>query len=642
MAVEYLPNVDGDRRANLDNLPSIIAVANETHRWPRGMKNLNERYGTYVLRTVFGTISICGILSLCTFVLAISGLVFADEPPSAVGPVLKLFKSGKVPPERQGTVLEMICSRGNEHDLAVVFEHLMKADASVDLKLKMIGWLVDAANTRKTKPSGDLSSSDRLLSDSDVRVKQAAMKLASAWQLSSAFPSVRSIAVDSTTAPKLRKSAIEALVAIGGEQSKDTLLELAKSTHDYDTRVVAIIAMTGLDIDTACIQVAELLSQSKGNEPIQELITAVLENKSGSDKLAKAVEQSKLPIDVAKSALRFMYSIGRSDPSLSDVLSRAAGVATDPPPPSQEEVAKLAEQVIAKGDAARGEAVFRRSELSCLKCHSIHRAGGQVGPDLSAIGVSSPVDYVINSILNPNLAVKEQYVNTIFLMADGKVLNGVILDRDNDRVIIRDSQGKSIKLATADIEDEKEGKSQMPQGLTKFLTQDEVIDLAKFVSELGKPGAFAPPKKPCIQRWQYLKEPALELTQEVPHLENVRGLILGSSEEAWASLYSRVSGGLPLNELPNSQGMKVFYLQGEIQINEPGPISIHIASSQKFHAWLDDQPQESRKEIEANLTQGRHKLILRLEMSGGVADDLKVEVTKPAASTAQFELVGGP
>ena len=119
------------------------------------------------------------------------------------------------------------------------------------------------------------------------------------------------------------------------------------------------------------------------------MLNAFFDRKDGTDALAAAVKKQKLTVDVAKMSLRYMYSVGRSDAGLSGVLSEAAGVASDPTPPTQEEVAKLAEEVVAKGDAARGELIFRRAELSCTRCHGLNRGGGQIGPDLSAVGGSS-------------------------------------------------------------------------------------------------------------------------------------------------------------------------------------------------------------------------------------------------------------
>ena len=172
------------------------------------------------------------------------------------------------------------------------------------------------------------------------------------------------------------------------------------------------------------------------------------------------------------------------------------------PPPTPAEVAKLVAEVNSHGNAARGELIFRRGDLSCVKCHSISRAGGQVGPDLSAVGSISPVDYVVNSILNPNLAIKEAYVTRIVVTTSGETFTGIQVDRDSVRLVLRDAAGKLVTIPTADIDEEAEGKSLMPQGITKFLTHDELLDLVKFVSELGRPGPYEIPKVPAIHRWR--------------------------------------------------------------------------------------------------------------------------------------------
>ena len=145
--------------------------------------------------------------------------------------------------------------------------------------------------------------------------------------------------------------------------------------------------------------------------------------------------------------------------------------------------------------------------------------------------------------MNPNLAVKEQYVTRVFETSEGKVLSGVVIDRDETRVRIRDAQGKTIVIPMADIEDETEGKSMMPQGITKFLTRDELIDLVRFVSELGKPGDYAVQSTPRIQRRQLMANPPAELTAAAPHLEYIRQFVQGSSPETWSSVYAKVSAG---------------------------------------------------------------------------------------------------
>lgn len=85
----------------------------------------------------------------------------------------------------------------------------------------------------------------------------------------------------------------------------------------------------------------------------------------------------------------------------------------------------------------------------------------------------------------------------------------------------------------------------------------------------------------------------------------------------------------------------MLILQGEVRVNEAGTIAFDIASTEKYQVWLDDQPSESMTHIEANLQAGVHKITVRIEVRDQDSPTLKVDVSKPANSMAQFEVVGG-
>lgn len=566
----------------------------------------------------------------------------ADDAPSAVGPVLKLFQSGRLPVARQGTVVEMICTRGNEHDLRVVFDRVVAPEGfPADLRLKAMGWLAEAASTRKVKPVGDLAPLNQLASAPDAALQLAAIRLATAWKVAALSKSLQSLAQGDTSSPELQRAAVAGLVAIGDAGAKETLLQLAGSKRPVPIRMQAAAGLVGLDLPAAAAHAATILSDATAQDSPAELLDAFFSRKEGPDTLASALKAKKPSVDVAKTSLRYMYSVGRSDGSLSSVLSEAAGIATDPAPPTPAEVAQLVNDVIAKGNAERGEKIFRRNDVSCMRCHSVSRAGGQVGPELSALGASSPVDYIVNSILNPNLAIKEQYITKVFALNTGVVHSGVVIDRDETRVRIRDAQGKTIVIPTADIDEEVEGKSMMPQGLTKFMTRDEVLDLAKFVSELGKPGPLEIRKTPTIQRWRLLQKPPQELTAEVPHLEHIRQFVLGSQPDDWLPVYGKVAGALPLEELRPGKSPTVLILQGEVQVNDAGTIGFQVASTETVQTWVDAEPFDTRRQFELALQPGRHTITVRVEVSAREAPELKVELTKPEGSTVQFEVVGG-
>ena len=48
------------------------------------------------------------IILVVVVVLLQTTMLCAADPPSAVGPLMKLYRSGKLPPERQPAVVEMI------------------------------------------------------------------------------------------------------------------------------------------------------------------------------------------------------------------------------------------------------------------------------------------------------------------------------------------------------------------------------------------------------------------------------------------------------------------------------------------------------------------------------------------------------
>lgn len=572
--------------------------------------------------------------------------VHADEPESAVGPLMKLFQGGKLPPERQGTVVEMICNRGNANDLKVVFDKIVQPDGfTPDLRLKAMQWLTDAAVTRKVKPAGELAALEKLVAGDAAAahpaLQQASIKLASTWKDAAILPALQSLATDTKTKPELRKVAIDGLVAIGSEGSKATLLKLVGKDQPLAIRMQASAGLSGLDLPAASAAAGQILAEASPKDSPDDMLAAFLDRKGGAEQLAAEIAKNKLSIDVAKRSLRYMYSVGRSDAALSDVLSKAAGIAADAPPPTPEEVTRIATDVVSKGDPARGEKIFRRKDLNCMKCHSVSRAGGQVGPELSAVGGSSPVDYVVNSILNPNLAVKEQYVTRIFALNNGKVLTGVVIDRDDVRINMRDANGAVVKIPTADIDEELEGKSLMPQGLTKFLTREELLDLAKFISELGKPGPYAVQQGKTIQRWRVLRNPPSELTAEVPHLEHIRQFVLGSQTTDWDPAYGKVSGVLPLEELRGGDKSTVLILQGEINVSAAGKASVSITSTEPVQSWFDAEAFDS-KQFDVELTPGRHLLTFRVEVSNREAPELRVELKIPNDSSANFEVIGGP
>src|SRR5262249_22819758 len=153
----------------------------------------------------------------------------------------------------------------------------------------------------------------------------------------------------------------------------------------------------------------EVLTQSTNDVDALALWRPLLNIKGAAPALAKALPKSGIPQPVAKAGLRAAREGGRNEPDLVLALTRGSGLDEGEVSLTETEFKQPVAAVQAKGDPARGEAVYRRKELSCVACHAIGGAGGKVGPDMTSLGASAPVDYLIESVWFPNKKIKEGY-----------------------------------------------------------------------------------------------------------------------------------------------------------------------------------------------------------------------------------------
>jgi len=590
--------------------------------------------------------------------LELAGRAFGYPPQQSESPMVKLFKSGRVPEARQGTIVEMIGKRGNAEDLTFLYEQVVLGSKySEAMRRKALEALAEAAQNRKMQPAQHLEKLIPLFeaaasrSDSATAfrsgsgLEKSAVRLAGLWRLESAGEPLRKIAQSHAADDGLRSEALEALASIGGQVGRAQIEALAGADQPAGARVLALASLARLDVDAAAARFAEVLplATAQGCD-LTPFLTAFLNRQGGADILAAALGQHKLAPDAAKLALRCVYALGHSDAALVATLSRAAGLSTEVKPPSPQELSDLVAEVLSKGDPARGEAIFRRADLNCLSCHSISKAGGDVGPDLSSIGQSSPADYIINSILTPDQSIKEQFHTLVVLTSDGHVFQGIVADKDNQRIVLREANGTLRTIPVESIEDQKPGGSLMPKGLVNLMTRAEFVDLVRFLSELGKPGPYAIRSTPTLQRWRVLKPVPEGLAGSVPSREAFRTQVLEAQAERWISAYAKVDGALPLNEPPvaAATGGKVVLVQGEIDVSSGGPIQVQLDSAAGAYLWVNDQqaPVDSAS-FARSVAPGRYSVTLRIDTAKRPSRKLKVEVTKPAGSSAEFTVVGG-
>ena len=423
--------------------------------------------------------------------------VAAAEASAAVPRIVALLKDRKITDADRPAALSAIAKLGNPDQLRVVFDVVTSPATSPAQATTLLGDLLDSHRRRRVVPTGDVSAIEKLVMSPDDACAARAIEGTAAWQVTAATEELAGIAESGSRSAEVRKAAIAALGGLPGDPPRAALLKLCTATENDDgfkaAAIAALVPRSGTD---AAAQAVAFMGTARDAKARTVVFQAFLKAKDGAATLAAAFERSPstLSADAAKDGQQAVSASGRQEPALTQAftaaIARASAAGTQPAasphamdPASLDAFVSLVRD---KADASRGAAIYARENLKCVTCHRIGDAGGRVGPNLTAIGASSPLDYVIDSLLYPAKNVKEGYNTVVVQTADGQVLTGIQVTRSDAELVLRDATGKEMKIPTADIDEESAGTSLMPAGLIDGLSREELADLVRYLSELGK------------------------------------------------------------------------------------------------------------------------------------------------------------
>ena len=490
--------------------------------------------------------------------------------PEALEPAVRLWDAGDLDPAAVRRVIGLIGRFGTARDLTrLVAEHVLGDDGLRGPALSAL----QAASARGVSPRGDDGDGlTSILKDGTDADRAAAARVAGAWGSPSALSVLERLVVTADTPSDLRTAAAEGLAeAAFGPNKREAIASMlvsAMSPQADDRRIARpalTIAVAARKPAFAAESAADLLFNADENFDPSPLLAPFLAVKDGPRALASELEKKiavggSIPGPVAVAALRRVSQSPAGTAKLADALRAAGGVEPVTAELNEQEFADLLARVASQGDPARGEEIYHRPALQCTKCHAIGGAGGVIGPDLTSIGASAQLDYLVESLLWPERKIKEGYHTSTVLRDDGTTVTGVVIAEGGGSLTLRDADGREVVIPADAILDRSVAPiSLMPAGLTKSLRPDEFADLSAFLSQLGKGSPFRVRLRPVVRSWRVLgdDQPWGELSR------TIRANGLGYAAEhpeslPWSEAYSRVQGELPLGGLP-----QVHYFGGQ-------------------------------------------------------------------------------
>jgi putative heme-binding domain-containing protein len=546
-----------------------------------------------------------------------------------------------------GRLLELVSERATADELQWVLDQA--TDERVPLAARRAAWrgLAAAARQRHCLATGFRDWAAKSLADAwptDESISTSVVDLCGAWRIEEAVPQLSRLADATTAMPAAFRPIAQSLAEIGSEAALARLRELAsKPGLAAPLREECLLALVAVGDAQGQRDVLLALAQATANDAladpgrVERAVQAFLSHPSGASQLADGMSQldaaDQLPTALALAIRRAIKRLGAADAELDAVVNRLAGI--EPRGPlTDAEANRLARLVSQRGDAERGQEIFRRADLGCYKCHALGGAGGNVGPELRAIGTTSPVDYLIRAILAPDADVKESYKTRKFLTVEGRIVSGIVTRRDPGVVTVRQSDDTLVAIPTEDIDDEADGRSQMPDGIADELTDEQLADLVAFLHQLGRDDEANIPSTPRVLAWL--------AAADLP-VGNGDVWAFDSTDGVWARpAYARIDGQLPLAELFQDLGAREQVrlvagidctVGGNVQLKLHGdPVSLH---------W-DSQAQE----ISANGTAtvdcepGVHWITIQVERPKSADAALTLELARADGSPIEFSVLG--
>jgi putative heme-binding domain-containing protein len=578
----------------------------------------------------------------------LKGLTFALQAvgtASAAQPLLALARSGKLPKDREPAFWELIARTGGPAELRAVAERVGSSIPDSQRVALMVG-LEESARTRGQRPAGDpvKDLTGYLLSFESAMTADPITfcRLVGLWKAEPFSDTLVGYVRRKDFTPAVRKAAVESLAMLGDARSRQSIVGLADPRESLEVRQLAVCGLASLDINSAAQHAADVLAAADAKEDPADLFAAFLARKGGSAALAKALDGKKLNPDVAKLGLKAVRSSVQDAKPLADALTKAGGLSAARTDYTPAEVKAYVDEVLSKGDAARGELVYRRKDATCLSCHAIAGAGGQVGPDMTSIGASAQVDYLVESILMPNKAVKEGYHALRVSTLEGKQYVGIKTREADGKLYLRTSEDKEIAVSDKDIDEKAESRSLMPDGLADQLTRQEFVDLVRFLSELGKVGPYAPNKARLVRRWQVI-EPSRE---NIFVIQRNRAAAAVDNPDAftWSAAYSKANGEFPLDSLPKLvvwSGSEPFGLvRAQFDVTTGGPVKFKVNGAAGLTLWVGAAPVEVKDETVVDLKPGLQALTFSVDLNKR-RDALRLELEDVAGSPARVNIVNG-
>ncbi len=400
---------------------------------------------------------------------------YAAEPLVTHAPAraMQLAKQARIP-----LVVQYITRRAASDNTAInaVVQSLL--DAPADTQPIILQEILEAfeGQVQVPMPEAWQAAYEQLLASGDPDVMAKADKIALVMGDRRILPRMRRLLSDPQANLADRQRAMEALLRGQDNEAAPALLTALDAPPLRSQAIRALAAYEHPDVAPRLIALYASLSA----EQQQDAINTLAARPASALQLLAAIDAKQIPAsDVHAYTIRQLRSFENAE--LNQRIAASWGTVRDSSGDKRQQIetlkAELSQDHLAAADLSHGRQLF---EKTCASCHVLFGNGGKIGPDITGSN-RADLNYLLDTIVDPNALVGKDYQMSVILTVDGRVINGLIQKETDSALTVR-TVNDTVVIAKADVESrELSPSSLMPEALLDTLSVEQRRDLIAYL-----------------------------------------------------------------------------------------------------------------------------------------------------------------